>query len=65
MRSLLALLLSSLSLITALPAPSVERVLPTNWQYKITSLRGPGCPDFGKDVSTLARRLGRRRALVV
>jgi hypothetical protein len=46
---MLATILGSLGLIAALPAPDVVRILPTNWQYKITSLRGPGCPDFGKD----------------
>jgi hypothetical protein len=49
MKFILCTLLGSLSLITALPAPDVSRFLPTNWQYKISSLHGPGCPDFGTD----------------
>jgi hypothetical protein len=49
MKFILCTLLGSLSLITALPAPDVSRFLPTNWQYKISSLHGPGCPDFGID----------------
>jgi hypothetical protein len=47
MKSLLPTLLTSLTLATALPAPGVLRTLPTNWQYRILSLSGPGCPDLG------------------
>lgn len=48
----LALPLSLLSgLATALPAPQTPenpvRILPNDWEFKITSLKGPGCPDFG------------------
>jgi hypothetical protein len=58
MKSLLPILLTSLSLATALPAPDVTRVLPVNWQYRITSLSGPGCPDLGADpTSTYTTRL--------
>jgi hypothetical protein len=49
MKSVLATTLGLVGLITALPSPSVDRVLPLNWKYTITSLRGPGCPDFGAD----------------
>lgn len=49
MKSAITIVFGLIGLVTALPAPDVERVLPLNWQYKITSLRGPGCPDFGKD----------------
>jgi hypothetical protein len=36
-------------LIAALPSPNVDRILPLNWKYTITSLSGPGCPDLGTD----------------
>jgi hypothetical protein len=49
MKSAITLSLGLAGLAATMPAPSVERILPTSWQYKITSLRGPGCPDFGKD----------------
>jgi hypothetical protein len=49
MKSLLSATLSLAGLVAALPASDPGRILPANWQYKITSLRGPGCPDFGKD----------------
>jgi hypothetical protein len=49
MKSLLVTTLGLVGLIAALPSPSVDRVLPLNWKYTITSLRGPGCPDFGAD----------------
>ena len=49
MKSVLATSLSLIGLVAALPAAEVKRILPTNWQYSITSLSGPGCPDFGKD----------------
>jgi hypothetical protein len=49
MKSILATTFGLVGLINALPAPGVDRVLPLNWKYSITSLRGPGCPDFGKD----------------
>jgi hypothetical protein len=49
MKSAIAMSFGLVGLAATMPAPSVDRVLPTNWQYKITALRGPGCPDFGKD----------------
>jgi hypothetical protein len=41
----------------ALPASldGTVRTLPTNWAFEISSLRGPGCPDSGKDDSGPAR----------
>ncbi|KAF2972557.1 hypothetical protein GQX73_g903 [Xylaria multiplex] len=49
MKSVLAASLFLLGLASALPAPSdgPVRILPTNWAFEITSLKGPGCPDFG------------------
>ncbi|KAI0536920.1 hypothetical protein GGR58DRAFT_473545 [Xylaria digitata] len=49
MKSVLATSISLLCLASALPAPSDGpiRILPTNWAFEITSLKGPGCPDFG------------------
>lgn len=41
--------LISLTAAAAIPSPDAEpivRILPTNWNFNITSLRGPGCPDF-------------------
>ncbi|EAT79825.1 hypothetical protein SNOG_13025 [Parastagonospora nodorum SN15] len=49
MKSTIAATLSLIYSAIALPAAEPLRVLPSNWQYQITSLRGPGCPDFGKD----------------
>jgi hypothetical protein len=45
--------LALLGLTTALPASSdgPVRTLPANWKFEIASLRGPGCPDQGKDGS--------------
>jgi hypothetical protein len=49
MKSTLAISLSLLGLASAHPAPTDEpiRTLPNNWGFEITSLKGPGCPDFG------------------
>ena len=49
MKSILATALGLTSLVAALPAPEAggDRILPLNWNYKIKSLKGPGCPDFG------------------
>jgi hypothetical protein len=49
MRSVLASTLLLAPLIAALPSPNVDRILPLNWKYTITSLDGPGCPDLGAD----------------
>lgn len=50
MKSVIITGLGLLGLSAAFPvAPEVERILPAGWQYKIASLRGPGCPDFGVD----------------
>lgn len=49
MKSAIVTGLGLLGLTTALPATEVERTLPAGWQYKIASLKGPGCPDFGTD----------------
>jgi hypothetical protein len=49
MKSAISIAICLTSLVAALPAADVERTLPANWQYKITALRGPGCPDFGQD----------------
>jgi hypothetical protein len=49
MKSAISIALGLTSLAAALPAAGVERVLPLGWQYKITALRGPGCPDFGQE----------------
>lgn len=41
--------LLGLTIAIALPAPNADpivRILPPNWAYNITSLHGPGCPDF-------------------
>ena len=48
--------LSLLSLTAALPSPSDGpiRTLPPNWSFTLASLRGPGCPDQGKN-GTLSR----------
>ncbi|KAI0452517.1 hypothetical protein F5B21DRAFT_506216 [Xylaria acuta] len=49
MKSVLAVSFSLLGLFSAHPAPHDEpvRILPVNWGFEITSLKGPGCPDFG------------------
>src|SRR3954463_2573685 len=49
MKSTLAASLTLLGLASARPAPTDDplRILPNNWQFEITSLKGPGCPDFG------------------
>ncbi|OAK97121.1 hypothetical protein IQ06DRAFT_281125 [Phaeosphaeriaceae sp. SRC1lsM3a] len=49
MKSAIITSLGLLGFATALPATEVERTLPAGWEYKIASLRGPGCPDFGAD----------------
>jgi hypothetical protein len=49
MKSIIAAIVGLVSLAAAMPTGESLRVLPANWQYKITSLRGPGCPEFGKD----------------
>lgn len=56
MKSTLATSFCFLGLALALPAPSAQsddpgRVLPSNWKFEITSLKGPGCPDFNKPPS--------------
>lgn len=41
--------LLGLTAAVALPAPDADpvvRILPPGWAFNITSLRGPGCPDF-------------------
>jgi hypothetical protein len=53
MKSILATTFALLPLTTAiaLPAPQdapIIRVLPSNWGFTISSLKGPGCPDFEK-----------------
>lgn len=50
MKSTLAASLSLLGLACARPAATDDpvRILPYTWQYEITALKGPGCPDFGK-----------------
>jgi hypothetical protein len=50
MKSTLAASLSLLGLACARPAATDDpvRVLPPNWKYEITGLKGPGCSDFGK-----------------
>ncbi|KAF2030785.1 hypothetical protein EK21DRAFT_100259 [Setomelanomma holmii] len=52
MKSVVSTALGLVGFAFALPAPEVIRVLPTNWQYNISSLKGPGCPDFGADTQT-------------
>jgi hypothetical protein len=49
MKSVIATTLLLGPLIAALPSPTVDRILPLNWKYTISSLRGPGCPDLGAD----------------
>lgn len=50
MKSTIFASLGLLGLSTALPAATeIERTLPAGWLYKISSLKGPGCPDFGAD----------------
>lgn len=53
MKYTVAALLSLSSLVTALPTtqnpPQGIRILPPAWGFTITSLKGPGCPDFGAD----------------
>jgi hypothetical protein len=49
MKLALSTCLGFIGLVFALPAPEVERILPTNWQFTLTSLKGPGCPDLGAD----------------
>lgn len=48
MKSVIATSLALVSLTSALPSHSADpiRTLPFNWSFEITSLRGPGCPDF-------------------
>ncbi|KAI8954919.1 hypothetical protein F4801DRAFT_413153 [Xylaria longipes] len=49
MKSTLAVSLSILGLASAHPARRDDpvRILPKDWTFEITSLEGPGCPDFG------------------
>ena len=51
-----ALCLFGLTSGVALPEPDVApkpvRILPTGWDFKITSLKGPGCPDLGVNPTT-------------
>ncbi|TGJ85029.1 hypothetical protein E0Z10_g3721 [Xylaria hypoxylon] len=49
MKSIIVTSLSLLGLVFTHPAPSdgPVRILPTNWAFEITSLKGPGCPDLG------------------
>ncbi|ORY09240.1 hypothetical protein BCR34DRAFT_487655 [Clohesyomyces aquaticus] len=47
--TLSSLSLLGLTLAAALPQNSPVRTLPPNWSFTITSLSGPGCPDFGAD----------------
>ncbi|KAL5383727.1 hypothetical protein DPSP01_005831 [Paraphaeosphaeria sporulosa] len=53
MKYTVAALLGLSGLVTALPAiqdpPQGVRILPPGWDFTITSLNGPGCPDFGAD----------------
>jgi len=37
--------------ISALPSTNPLRILPPNWTFEIESIRGPGCPDQGKNGS--------------
>jgi hypothetical protein len=63
MKSYLAPALGLFSLATAVAIPSpdadpIVRVLPSSWNFTITSLRGPGCPDFSQqDPKTYNTRL--------
>ncbi|KAI0408264.1 hypothetical protein F4802DRAFT_551190 [Xylaria palmicola] len=50
MKSTFAIVFSVLGLAYAHPTRRDDnpiRILPPNWGFEITSLRGPGCPDFG------------------
>lgn len=49
MKSTLVASISLLGLTSARATPTDEpvRILPINWKFEITSLKGPGCPDFG------------------
>lgn len=53
MKSTVAAILSILGFVAALPTtedpPQGVRILPPHWGFTITSLDGPGCPDFGAD----------------
>jgi hypothetical protein len=44
----------------ALPSPTAMdgpvRILPYGWQFNITALSGPGCPDFGQTMPTFVTR---------
>jgi hypothetical protein len=51
MKSIIATTVNLVSLALALPTSSAAsddpvRILPYNWEFNITSLTGPGCPDF-------------------
>ncbi|KAK4156096.1 hypothetical protein C8A00DRAFT_41367 [Chaetomidium leptoderma] len=52
MASRLQVLAALASTALGLPSPIVAdppvRILPFNWDFKITALDGPGCPDFGQ-----------------
>lgn len=56
--------LSLLGLGSARPATAVarddtDRVLPGGWEFKIASLKGPGCPDFGLEDGANGQRATR------
>ncbi|KAF1847455.1 uncharacterized protein K460DRAFT_374514 [Cucurbitaria berberidis CBS 394.84] len=62
MKSSFATSLGLLGLATAvaLPTPNADpivRILPPNWAFNITSLRGPGCPDFAEPSTGFKTRL--------
>ncbi|CAG5178744.1 uncharacterized protein ALTATR162_LOCUS8854 [Alternaria atra] len=41
--------LALVGLTTTLAQPNPLRILPPNWSFTISSIRGPGCPDSGKN----------------
>ena len=45
-----AFVLTCLTITLALPDPPL-RTLPPNWSFTLSSLRGPGCPDSGKNTT--------------
>lgn len=62
MKSVLATTLGLTSLAAAAAIPGDvfgPRTLPLNWKYAIKSLKGPGCPDFGKPDGVTAERTTR------
>ncbi|KAK4040677.1 hypothetical protein C8A01DRAFT_15470 [Parachaetomium inaequale] len=45
---LAALMGTALALPSPITAADPVRILPYNWLFNITALKGPGCPDFGQ-----------------